>query len=136
VHDGPERRHEVRPAPAERDGYIRRLDPDYIALLGDVDDVRERLQQLEESNQRQERYLVGGWAKDGVNYVRGIREQLGDLERSFANATSTVTAAVVAQMAVREARTAQRFTWLARGAWGILIVLLGVLAELAAKGRV
>ena len=74
----------------EADAYIRRLDPDYVALVHDVgkienkmEDVEEQLKALKASSFRQERFTVGGWSDDGSTYITGMRERVEGLGNSF-----------------------------------------------------
>lgn len=50
-------------------------------MVKDVADVKETVAELLKSNHRQERYLVGGWNEGGTEYVVGIRDRVGTLER-------------------------------------------------------
>lgn len=80
MNDDPRR--PAQPLP-EADAYIRRLDPDYIALLRDVSDVKTELHELKTSSYRQERFIVGGWSEDGSRYITGLRESFEDMKRRF-----------------------------------------------------
>lgn len=86
-------------------GYIRRLDPDYITMVADVRDVKQRIGEIETSSHRTERYLVGGWDESGTIWVAGVREDLRDVKRII------------------------RWFWaMAAGVWAIFLVLLGRIA--------
>lgn len=77
---------------APESGYIRRLDPDWIETRADVANLKEQLQELQRSNFRQERYLVGGWSEDGSAWISGVREKVDDMCKRFAWATAALWA--------------------------------------------
>lgn len=73
-------------------GFIRRLDPDWRKMVADVDDVQKELVEVKKSAHRQERYMVGGWAEDGVTWVPGVREKVDGLSGKFTVASTALWA--------------------------------------------
>ena len=105
------------------DSFIRRLDPDYVALVKDVDDVKSRMVSLEKSNWRQERYLVGGFAEDGVTWMPGLRERVDK------------TLEQMDRIAIRLEKLISRDTILAGGVWALILILFEELVRHTLNGR-
>jgi len=94
-----EERRRVPPPLPEADAYIRRLDPDYISLVKQVEAIDNAVLELQKSNHRQERYLVGGWSEDGAKWITGVRERVEDMSK--------------------------RFGWMASGLWALALLVAG-----------
>ena len=90
-------------------GYVRRLDPDWIALIAEYKELKQSLY-------RTERYLVGGFDDDG-NQVIGIASKLDGYTKSVDE--------TLAAFSERIDRSQRLVTWLVGGVWAIVLLFIG-----------
>lgn len=66
------------------------LREEHMTLLRDMKELKEEQALLKKSNDRTERYLVGGWSDDG-KYQNGVRDQLLHLSSDISAVTTATT---------------------------------------------
>lgn len=100
---------------SDEDSFIRRLDPDYIALITDSGDAKTRLDKLQALIERLEGYIVGAW--QGTARVPGLRDDMKEQK--------DLTVALDRKVESTKAD----FAKIKAGVWAIFLVLAGIFGK-------